>query len=278
MGHIKSKLKKAAGLVRHSEMIPIVREVDREKTLAGKNALVLGGSGGIGYAIARELHSSGAKVVLAGTNQQKLEQNARKLGGEGEPVSWTRIDLSDSNSIEDAMGDSANQFGVPDIFVCSSGVHTEHVDFWSVTPEEFDRVIGINLRGAFFSARAAACQMMQNNIKGHILFVGSSRGFEPAWSPYGLSKWGLRGLTRGLAQQLLPMGIVVNGIAPGSTATPLIGVGDGDDISSHENEAGRLVTPDEIAEWARMLVGPQGDMIVGEMILVSAGRGCVDIR
>ena len=88
----------------------------------------------------------------------------------------------------------------------------------------------------------------------------------------------MKGLTQGLAKTLLPRGIVVNGIAPGSTATPLIGVKEGDAITSGENGVGRLATPTEIAEWAKMLVGPSGDMVVGETILVSGGRGGIEIR
>ena len=150
--------------------------------------------------------------------------------------------------------------------------------FWTMMPEEFDRVMSVNLRGVYFLCRAVASDMITNRRKGHILLVNSSRGFEPAWSPYGISKWGLRGLTQGLAQTLLPYGIIVNGIAPGSTATPLIGVGEGESIASEENGVGRLATPGEIAAWARMLVSPGGAMVVGETILVSGGRGGIDIR
>ena len=123
--------------------------------------------------------------------------------------------------------------------------------------------------------------MMQNQIgveKSHILIISSSRGSEPAWSPYGISKWALNGLIRGLAQMLLPYGIIVNGISPGATATELIGIKEDDSIYSTENGEGRLIMPDEIANVAKLLVGPAGDMIVGETIHVSGGRGVFDIR
>ena len=85
-------------------------------------------------------------------------------------------------------------------------------------------------------------------------------------------------LTKGLAKELISDGIIVNGLAPGSTATPLLGFKEGDSISSDENMLGRLVLPDEIAEWAKMLVGPSGRMVAGETVLVAGGRGGFDIR
>lgn len=111
-----------------------------------------------------------------------------------------------------------------------------------------------------------------------MLLVSSSRGSEPAWSPYGVSKWTLNGLTKGLAQMLLPHGIVINTIAPGSTATELIGIKKGDNLYSNENAAHRLITPDEVAQIAKIMVSDTVNMIAGEVIHVSARRGCFDIR
>ena len=167
-----------------------------------------------------------------------------------------------------------------DILINSAGVHTENVDFFTMTPDEFDRVMNINIKGVYFVCREFAKEMKQrpSRSKRHMLLVSSSRGAEPAWSPYGLSKWSLNGLTQGLAQLLLPDGIIVNSIAPGSTATDLIGVKEGDNIFSWENGNKRLVMPDEVSNVARLLVSSSGDMIVGQTIYVSGGRGVFDIR
>lgn len=228
-------------------------------------------------AVAEALLDSGARVVLGGTKAEKLRACMEKLG-HPERIAYVVMDVSNAEASNQIVSEAKDAFGNIDIFVESTGVHTEGVNFWTITPEEYDRVMSINLRGVFFLARSVAQHMIDSNTKGHILFVNSSRGFEPAWSPYGISKWGLKGFTQGLAQTLLPYGIVVNGIAPGSTATPLIGVKEGDVISSNENGAGRLATPTEIAEWANMLVGPSGDLVVGETVLVSGGRGGIDVR
>lgn len=85
----------------------------------------------------------------------------------------------------------------------------------------------VNLKGTFFACQSIGKYMKANKVKGAILLVSSSRGSEPAWSPYGISKWGLKGLTKGLGKMFAPYGINVNAIAPGSTATRLIGIKEG---------------------------------------------------
>lgn len=273
---IKTSIGHVLAFARGKEILPIETVSDPNRMLNGKVALIAGGSGGIGMAIASSLIDSSAHVILGGTSEAKLLNCSEKLGG---GVSSVLFDLSKPSSIDASVTKTVDRFGNIDIFVCCAGVHTENAGFWTMTPEEYDRVMSINLRGAFFACQSVSRHMVDTGRRGgHILLVNSSRGFEPAWSPYGISKWGLRGLTEGLAQILLPYGIVVNGIAPGSTATGLIGVGEGDSIASTENGLGRMALPSEIAQWARMLVSPAGDMIVGETVLVSGGRGCIDIR
>lgn len=95
---------------------------------------------------------------------------------------------------------------------------------------------------------------------------------------YGISKWGLKGLTEGLGKILIPYGINVNAIAPGSTATGLIGFKEGDSITSNENGMNRLIMPDEVATLAKLLVSDSGKMIDGEVVHISGGRGTFDIR
>lgn len=173
-------------------------------------------------------------------------------------------------------------YGPIDILVNSAGVHTEDVSmggFLDFSVEEYDRILDINLRGVYFMVQSVAKRMISDNVSnGHILIVSSSAGNEPAWSPYRVSKWGLKGITEGMASALVSYGIVVNAIAPGSTATPLLGVEKGDSISAEDNRLGRFAMPEEIAEFAVMLASPMGDMVVGDTLYVSGGRGVCDIR
>lgn len=147
-----------------------------------------------------------------------------------------------------------------------------------MTEQEYDRIMDINLKGIYFFAQSVAQYLLSNKLKGKILFVSSSRGSEPAWSPYGISKWGLNGMVRGLAKELSPYGINVNAIAPGSTATNLLGYKKGNSIYSDDNSECRMIMPDEVGNLANLLVSDAGNMINGEIIHISSGRGVYDIR
>lgn len=173
------------------------------------------------------------------------------------------------------LEEAVNLFGKINILVNSAGIHSTNPiqDYFSFSEEEYDKILEINLKGIFFFTREVANYMIKNKIKGHILNISSSTALEPAWSPYRLSKWALNGFTKGLADRLLEYGIIVNGIAPGSTATRLLNYEEGQSIMTKDNPANRYIMPEEVAEYAKMLVSELGDMIIGETILISGGRG-----
>lgn len=266
----KSKIKR---LFAQKEYMPISHPIASDKEFEGKVALISGGSGGIGLAVAKSLRESGCTVVIAGTNEKKLDSLKKETGLDTIVMNYSRPE-----SFDDVINEVVGRYGKLDIFISSAGVHTENVGFWSMNPDEFDRVMDINLKGVFFACQSVGKYMKDNKVKGSILFVSSSRGSEPAFSPYGISKWGLKGLVEGTAKMLAPYGINVNSIAPGSTATGLIGIKEGDSISSGENKLGRLIMPDEVATLAKLLVSDAGKMIDGETVHIAAGRGTFDIR
>lgn len=255
------------------EYVPIFHPVSSSQEFNGKIALISGGSGGIGLSIAKSLQESGCTVIIAGTNAKKLEAIQKESN-----LDTIIMDYSKPETFDTVINKVASKYNRIDIFINSAGVHTENVDFWAMDPDEFDRVIQINLKGAFFACQSVGRYMKNKKIRGSILLVSSSRGSEPAWSPYGISKWGLKGLTEGLGQIFIPYGINVNAIAPGSTATRLIGIKEGDSITSIENGMNRLIMPDEVATLAKLLVSDAGKMIDGEVIHIAAGRGTFDIR
>lgn len=120
--------------------------------------------------------------------------------------------------------------------------------------------------------------MISSKNKGYVCIVTSQSSIEPAWSSYRLSKWAEKGLIQGLAQELLKYGIIVNGVAPGPTATGMQGYSEGESIYTDTNPAMRYVMPEEVAEVVKMLVSDKGNMIVGDTIYISGGRGIVEIR
>lgn len=223
--------------------------------------------------------SSGGGIVLTGTNEKKLSEKKSEL----EKISEKRIyslvlNMNEIEKFENKIEEITSLAGKIDGFVISSGVHTENVDFWKMTETEFDRVMDINLKGVYFFCKAVAKYFVHNKIKGKILLMSSSRGSEPAWSPYGISKWGINGMTEGLAKILSSYGITVNTIAPGTTATPLVNYKEGESIYSEENAFGRMVTVEEVGNLAAFLLSNSGNMMSGEVVHISGGRGVFDVR
>lgn len=256
--------------------IPVVSTIGKDSLLSGKVALIVGGSGGIGYAIAKSFVASGCKVVLAGTNEAKL----KKLSSELSDCSYLTINLTDITSFEEKVSAAVNLFGSIDILVCSSGVHVTRngFDFGSVLETEYDKIMNINLKGTYFISQTVANYMKKNHVKGHILLISSNRGIEPAWSPYSLSKLALNGFTAGMAKKLIPHGIVVNAIAPGPTATTMQEPGIAGSIYTEQTPIERYTMPEEVAEYAKMMVSSLGDTIVGDTIYMTGGRGIIEQR
>ena len=286
MKKIELIIRKLVSIIKREQLVPVIQiETDTEQ-FKGRVAVISGGTGGIGLSIAKTLLSSGCKVILAGTNLDKLKDTIDNLNTSNAAI--LELNYLKLESFDAKIEEADKIFGNIDIFVSSAGVHTEGVDFWKVTGEEYDRVMNINLKGTFFMCKSMSSYMRRRKKKtkyrggggggGGVLLVSSTRGFEPAWSPYGISKWAMNGLTKGLAQILFEDGITVNAIAPGSTATALIGINEGDSIYTNENKIGRFIMPTEVASLAKLLVSGSGKMISGETIRISAGRGVWDIR
>ena len=274
---MKKLIKKIIRVMKRKEYIPIVSEIKDADLLKNKVAFISGGSGGIGSAIAKKFINAGCKVIISGTSEKKLMAISSKLGNN---CKYVIFNLKNIDDYEKVLEESVKIFGKIDILVNSAGIHTTRkgAEFLNFKVSEFEDIIDINLKSVYFLSQKFANYFVENNIKRHILMISSSTCFEPAWSPYRISKWGIRGLTSGMAQELIRYGIVVNAIAPGSTATSMLDYENGDSIYTEENTNYRYIMPEEVANIALLLVGDTGNMIVGETILASGGRGRTEIR
>lgn len=163
--------------------------------------------------------------------------------------------------------------GKIDILVNNAGVQGS--EFPNATEEKYDIAMDTNLKACFFLSQLLGNYMVKQGIKGNILNVCSSSSLRPAISAYTISKWGLRGLTLGLAKSLISHGIVVNGLAPGATATPMLNKSDADNISYPYSPLGRLIMPEEIANMAVLLVSNMGRSIVGVIVYMTGGMGVI---
>ncbi len=204
----------------------------------------------------------------------------RKNRRGGVNLSYIVIDVKDVKTMPEKVRTAAAMFPENriDILVNSAGV-VSHSDFLDMSEQEYDSIMDINAKGTFFMSQAVAKYMIENRIKGHILNVTSSSALRPAWTPYQMSKWAVRGLTLGTADKLLPYGIVVNAIAPGPTATPMLGKsGEEDNIYHPNTPAKRYAMPSEIAALATFMVSDMGDMIVGDTFYMTGGSGTVTLH
>lgn len=281
MGNIKNRIK---GLIfayesvhKWQKNIPIIQIKENNYLLEGKTALITGGSGGIGFAIAKKLVDCGCNVIISGTNKLKLDIKCKELNNKCNSIV---INASDVKSFKSKIKEAFTRYGFIDILVCSHGIHTkrEGLDFLTVTEEEYDNVMNVNLKGTYFLCQAMAKEMISNGIKGHILIISSYSALEPSWSPYRLSKRGIEGITEGMAQRLLEHGIIVSALGPGPTATTMQDELIDGSIYTTDNPIGRYTMPEEVAEYAKMLVSDLGNTIIGQTIYMSGGRGIIDKR
>ncbi len=187
--------------------------------LSGRVALVTGGGSGIGLAVARALKDHGMGVAICGRDKKRL---TRAAGSLGEGALAVPADVSDEKQVKALFAAVADDFGGLDVLVNNAGVGSwGPID--AVTPDEWDRVQGINLRGAYLCARAA-WPVLKGRGGGYILNIGSvasKEGFGDG-AVYSASKFGLLGLSESLREEGIPFGIKVTAICPGYVATPMV--------------------------------------------------------
>ena len=270
---IKRLLKRVLSLLRHRPISASINIVHPSEQLKGKVALITGGTSGIGLAIAKTFHEAGAFVVITGRSEDRVKRVAKSISENG--VIGIKLDATEIAQLEGTVKSICELTGRPiDILVNNAGLVGG--DIRHTSEEEFDKIISTNLKGVFFLSKLVADNMIKCGTAGNILNIASSSSLRPAISAYTLSKWGIRGLTEGLAKMLAPHGIVVNGLAPGPTATPMLGKSDYSDISLPTSPIGRYALPEEIAAMALFLCGPQGRTIVGDIVYMTGGAGIIE--
>ncbi len=274
---IIEKIKRLIYLLRTKEKLPITRLVNEEKYLEGKSALITGGSGGIGRAIAHEFLKRGCYVVISGTNQEKLEKTIKDFDNMN--VSSLVINIKDIPSFTKKVDEAAQLCpnSKINILVNCAGINNSE-PFLEVREKSFDDVINVNVKGTYFMSQVVAKHMIQNKVKGHILNISSSSSLRPASQPYAISKWAITGMTKGLADVLIEHGIIVNAIAPGPTATQMVGKQEDGDINNLVTPVGRYALPEEIARLSAFMVSDMGDLIVGDTFYMTGGSGTISLH
>jgi glucose 1-dehydrogenase len=245
--------------------------------LAGKVAIVTGSGSGIGKAIAIRLASEGATVVVDYRNRPEqamdTKTKAEAAGGKAITVQSDVTKMADTQNIVDQ---AYLQLGRCDILVNNAGIE-KRADFWDVTEQDYDAVLNVNLKGAFFLTQFFVRRLRDAKLPGRIINISSVHediAF-PHFSTYCASKGGIRMLMRNLAVELGPLGITVNNIAPGAIATPINKALLEDkpklDALLANIPLSRLGTSEEVAGLAAFLASDEAAYVTGSTYVIDGG-------
>jgi glucose 1-dehydrogenase len=245
--------------------------------LEGKVAIVTGGNTGIGQAVVVELAAQGAKVVIDYvSNEQATQALEQKLADLGETAVAVEADVSKIDDLQRMVDTAVSTFGRVDVLVNNAGIETR-TSILDTTESQYEKVLAINLKSAFFGTQIAAKQMIAQGGGGRIINMTSVHEDwpMPGNTPYCLSKGGMRMLTRTAGLELAPHNICVVGVGPGAVDTPINAqtVADPKALARLNSSIplGRLAEPDEIASVVAFLAGPGAGYITATTIFVDGG-------
>jgi 3-oxoacyl-[acyl-carrier protein] reductase len=242
--------------------------------LAGKVAIVTGGSRGIGHASALWLVEHGASVVVSGRDADRLQAAVKDLEAQGGAALGVIADVVNREDAGRLVEAARTQFGRLDILVNNAGVTRDGL-LVRMKDEDWDRVMEVNLRGAFLLTRVAAKTLMRQKAGGRIINITSTSGAmgNAGQANYSAAKAGLIGFTKALARELAHWQILVNAVAPGLIETDMVAT-----LPAAAREAllaqvplGRIGTPREVAEMVGFLAGDGATYVTGQVFHVNGG-------
>lgn len=246
-------------------------------SLLGRVAIVTGAAGGLGRAFCLALAAAGARLVAADLSEAGAKQTAEAVIAAGGEAIAVAVDVTNSTDTERMAASALECWGRMDILVNNAGLYAtlSRRPFYEVPPEEWDRVMAVNLKGPWLCARAVYPAMKKQGY-GKIINITSATFFSgsPLWSHYVASKGGLIGLTRSMAREVGDDGICVNAIAPGFTLTEA-----SKSVMPNAEEYGvargaikRTEQPDDITGLLVFLASEASNFITGQTMIVDGGR------
>ena len=245
--------------------------------LQGKVAIVTGGNSGIGKAIVQYLAELGAQVVIDyRSHPEATEELQREIGSYGGCSFGVQADVSKLDDVQRLIDAAVAQYGRLDVMVNNAGVETR-TSVLDTTPEQYDKVLDVNLRGVFFATQYAAKQMIAQGGGGRIINISSVHEDwpMPGNTAYCLAKGGVRMLTRTAALELAPHGITMVNVGPGAVATPFNdSTMNNPELMAKLNAAiplGRMAMPEEIAKVVGFLASDSASYITATTIFADGG-------
>ncbi len=255
------------------------------RNLDGLSAVVTGGAQGLGLGIAEQLARDGATAIIADLQREKGSTEAARLQADGLKVHAAHVDITNSARVTEFFGGVMSEHGRLDILVNNAGVGQNVTPVVALSDEEWDRVLGATLTGAFYCCRAAGA-IMEQQESGCIVNVSSINGQNPAAlvAAYNVAKAGVISLTRTLAVELAAYGVRVNAVSPGPVYTEFnrqnmaqrcqsLNITEEEMIERIRAAIplGRWGEPIDIAQAVAFLCSPQASWITGEVLRVSGG-------
>ncbi len=236
----------------------------------GKNALITGATGGIGSEIAKALIQQGAKIVISGTNEEKLQQLSKQLDND---TKYIACNLTNKAEVESLFDKAEEILGQIDILVCNAGITKDNL-ILRMKDEDFEQVIDVNLKSTFILNRNAIKKMLRRK-NGRIINIASVVGVtgNPGQCNYVASKAGMIGMTKSLAQEVASRDVTVNCVAPGFIQSPMTEILNEQQKTTIISKipAGRMGLAKEIASAVAFLASSEASYITGNTLHVNGG-------
>lgn len=253
--------------------------------LEGKVAIVTGAGRGIGRGIALRLAQDGATVVVNDINKDNVKKVAQEIKDMGRKSLAIAGDVRKIDDVNSMVDQTVAEFGQLDIMVANAGIAQVKLAI-ELTPEDWDNVFAVNMRGIFLCDQAAAKQMIKQKTKGKIINCSSIAGHSgfSMLSHYSASKFAVRGFTQAFAKELGPHGITVNAYCPGIVGTDMwdlidekmgeyLGLPKGETLKKYTEliTLGRVETPEDVADFVSYLASSDADYMTGQAVNICGG-------
>lgn len=250
-----------------------ITNVNYSNILENKKIVITGAGSGIGLSIAKKCIDCGAQVIITGRTEEKLKLAVSEINNSR--VKYLVWDVDDIDLIPSKISECIDLLnGDIDILINNAGVAPKEF-FPEVTEKEWDRIYNTNSKAVFFISEHL-CKHWMNKKPDYykkIINIASQGGFVGATYPYRMSKWDIKGLTKGLGLKMAPYNVLVNGIAPGVVKTEMqkIYLNKGSNAYSSQNPLNRIALPEEVAELAVFMMSDSCNFMTGQTILIDGG-------